>query len=123
MMLYKIVLVLAIFGAVTGIINETGFYPTVLPSSGAVGISQAQVTDMSGSAVNSPVNAFSAWSVLTMCLGVLFSTFQSVVLVSSILVAYGCPTGLAIGIQGIVWLVMAMGIYQMSTGHNTTNMD
>jgi hypothetical protein len=123
MMLYKIVLVLVIFGAVTGIINSSGFYPVKLPDSGIKGMSQAQVTDLSNAATSTPANPFSAFVLLQTLVGVLISTFTAVIVVAPLLIAYGCPVALAAGIQVVIWLIMAMGIYQMYTGHQSPGMD
>jgi hypothetical protein len=123
MMLYKIVLVLVIVGVASGIVNESGFYPVALPESGHTGMTEAQVTDLSNSASNTPVNAFSTFVILGQLVNVLITTFKTVITVIPLLTAYGVPLPLAAGIQIIIWLVMAMGVYQMYTGHQTPGMD
>lgn len=123
MMLYKIVLVLVVFGAISGVIEESGFYPTHLPQSGHTGISEAQVTDLSNAASNTPINIFSSFVVLSMVINVLITTFKTVITVIPLLTAYGVPLGLAVAIQTIIWLVMAWGIYEMWTGHTPPAMD
>ena len=123
MMLYKIVLCLVIFGATSAAIEDAGFYPVHLPHTGNTGITEAQVTDLSNAASNTPVNAFSAFSLLMMLAHVLGSAFLAVLTVIPVLTAYGIPMEFAIMIQTPIWLVTAFGFYQMYTGHQATGMD
>lgn len=123
MMLYKLLLCLAVFGAMSGVIEQTGFYPVHVPQSGSLGMTEAQVTDLSTGVTNSPTNAFSAWTGLMMIFGVLWSAIVAVVVVTPILTAYGCPLGLAIAIDGLIWIPKGFGLYQMVTGHQIPGME
>lgn len=123
MMLYKIVLCLLIVGGVTSVINESGFYSMHIPESGMTGMSEAQVTDLTNSAKSAPTNPFSMFIVLQTLVSVLISTFLVVITVIPLLTAYGVPFGFACMIQAIVWTVMAVGVYQMYTGHQMPGMD
>ena len=123
MMLYRIVLCLVIFGAASAAIEDAGFYPVHLPQTGNTGITEAQVTDLSNAASNTPVNAFSAFTLLTMLGHVLLSAFLAVITVIPFLTAYGVPMEFAVMIQTPIWLVTAFGVYQMYTGHQATGMD
>ena len=123
MMLYKIMLSLVVFGAVAGYVNSTGMYSVHAPVSGTIGIGEAQVTDMSNNIKSASVNPLFSVTLLWVCLNVLFSAALALLTVIPFLTAWGVPPGLALMVQTPVWLVMAWGIYQMSTGHETQGMD
>lgn len=123
MMIYKIVLFLMIFGAISGVINESGFYSVKVPTTGYKGMTEAQVTDLSNSAANTPVNAFSGFAVIVSLVKIIGSSFLAVATVIPFLVGFGMEANFAVAIQGIIWFVTAIGLYQMYTGHQLSGME
>jgi len=123
MMLYKIGLCLMILGAVSAVIQDTGFYPVNIPQTSAKGITEAEVIDLANNVENAPINPLSSLFMLQMIIHVLISAFLALITIIPFLTAYGCPLGLAVIIQTPIWLVMAWGLYQMWTGHASMGMD
>lgn len=117
MMLYKIMLVLVVFGAVNGAIDATGLYTLRTPQSETNGIGQAEVTDLSNTMSGSPLNPFTAYFMLTTAMRILLTAALALVTVIPFLMAWGVPFLIAVAIQTPIWLVMAWGIYEMATGH------
>lgn len=122
MMAYKIMLVMIIFGAVNGALNTSGMYLKKLPEQNAQ-ITQAQVTEMTKSVGNAPLNPWTMYTVIAMVFGVIGSALLALLTVIPILTAYGCPMWLALCIQTPLWLVVAWGIYEIYTGHVTIPQD
>lgn len=123
MMLYKLALVLMIFGASSAAIQDIGIYPIEVPQTDAVGIREADVRALSNNTAGTPAGAFSGWVVLMMILHVLLTAFMALVTIIPILLEYGVPIEFAVLIQTPIWLVFAWGLYQMHTGHATQGMD
>ena len=107
MMLYKIVLCLIIFGAVTGMMNTLNFYGIQSPTTGNEGITEEQATGMASAVSNSPLNMITGYFVLMLLLNMLLSAFLAVITVIPFLTAWGVPFALATAIQIPIWLVFA----------------
>lgn len=123
MMLYKLMLVLFIFGAVIGAINEAGLYEsTVLPESGAT-IDEAEVTEITGSLSDSTVTPFTVIQILMSCGKVLLGGMLSIVTIIPIMVSYGVPIVWASMVQAPIWLIEVWGVYEFYTGHQTAGQD
>ena len=69
MMLYKIMLVLIVFGAVNGMLNTVGLYNQKLPTTGNTGITEAQVTDLTRAAGKTPINPWTSYTCFLRCSG------------------------------------------------------
>lgn len=123
MMLYKIMLVLIVFGAVNGMLNTVGLYSQKLPTTGNTGITEAQVTDLTRAAGKTPINPWTSYTVLSTVFGVIASVALSLVTIIPMLTAYGIPLPLAVAIQTPIWLVLAWGVYEMWTGHSSPSQD
>lgn len=123
MMIYKIVLCLVVFGAVTGMVNSLNLYPLTAPDTGNEGVSEAQVTEMAGTMSNSPLNAFTSYFVIMMLINILVTIFISLITIIPFLVAWGIPIELATAIQIPIWTVMAWGLWEMWTGQTPPAQD
>jgi len=121
-MLYKLMLVLFIFGAVIGAINEAGLYSTVLPESGAT-INEAEVTEITGSLSDSTVNPFTVIQILMSCGKVLIGGMLSIVTIIPTMVSFGVPLVWASMVQAPIWLIEVWGVYEFYTGHQTAGQD
>ena len=121
-MLYKLMLVLFIFGAVIGAINEAGLYSTVMPESGAT-IDEAEVTEITGSLSDSTVNPFTIIQILMSCGKVLIGGMLSIVTIIPIMVSFGVPLVWASMVQAPIWLIEVWGVYEFYTGHQTAGQD
>jgi hypothetical protein len=120
MMAYKIMLLMIIFSAVCGGLNTLGWYSTVsLPATGA-GISQAQVTELTKSVGQTSVNAWTIYTVLGMCFNVLGSCLLNLLSIIPLLTAFGVALPITLMIQTPIWLVLAIAVYELWTGHVLT---
>lgn len=123
MMLYKIMLCLVVFGAVTGAVNSLQLYPVTSPESHNTGITEAEVTELTGTMSNAPMNPFTAYFMLTTLIGILGTVALSLITIIPFLMAWGIPAPIALAIQTPIWLVMAWGLYEMWTGHTPPAQD
>ena len=123
MMLYKIMLCLTVFGAVSGMMNTLNFYGLQSPETGNPGITEEQATGMAASVTNSPLNMITGYFVLMALLNILLSAALALITVIPFLMAWGVPLELATAIQVPIWLVMAWGVYEMWTGHTSPAQD
>jgi len=110
-------LVMIIFSTVCGTLNTLGWYSTVsLPTSNA-GISQAQVTELTQSTGQTSINAWTAYTVLASCFNVLGSMALNLLSIIPLLLSFGVSLPLALLVQTPIWLVLAIGVYGLWTGH------
>lgn len=114
MMIYRVVLFLVIFGAVTSCMDAIGITPVILPSS-QVGINEGQVRELNQ--LNDQIGALSWFTIPFMLLKVLFGAFLAVITILPLMFSYGIPLSWGLMIQTPIWLVEAYGLYQMVSGH------
>ena len=93
-----------------------------LPTTGA-GINQAQVTELTQSVGKTSINAWTGYTVIAMCFNVLGSGLLNLLSIIPFLTSFGVPLAWAIAIQTPIWLVLAIAVYGMWTGHVLTMME
>lgn len=125
--LYDILLLLFVFGLLSGGVNELGIFEMKVPASGFT-ISNSTVTEVQSGALSQTANDFSAWEVIMSFMRVigsgLVALFAVGILVFSICNSVGAPTGIstfaALAIQGPVTFITLFGLYEWWTGRNVT---
>lgn len=112
-------LVMLIFGAVSGSLNALGWYSQKLPDQ-KVSITQAQVTELTGSVGKTSINPWTSYTVLSTVFNVGGAALLSLLTIIPFLTAYGISYPIALMIQTPIWLILIWTVYEMWTGHSTT---
>ena len=118
---YSIMLFLLIFGWVAGGINASGLYDAQAPTS-EIGIEEADVIEITEGMSSQDVNPLTMYSIIITMGNVLCSGFLALLTILPFLLSWGCPFWAAMMIQGPIWLVEVVGIYQAYTGYNWEGM-
>jgi hypothetical protein len=123
MKLYAIMLFLFIFGFVNAGINEAGIFDVKLPNSNPQ-ITEAQAGQFTqGVGELNPLNPFFIYSMIVSFLKMFGQACLAVVTILPLMYSYGVPIYIGMMIQGPIWLVEAVGIYQLVTGYQMQGMD
>ena len=123
MKLYAIVLVLFVFGFVNAGINELGVFDTKMPNSNPQ-ITETQAGQFTeGVGALNPLNPFFIYSMIVSFLKMFGQACLAVLTIVPLLNSYGIPIAVGMMIQGPIWLVEAVGIYQIVTGYQFQGMD
>lgn len=117
MMLYKIALFLFIFGAVVTGINDSGLFSATLPENNIVQYDQATVQDLTESA-SGEVNPLFTIAFIQLAIKSILSGVLAIATIIPMMLAFGFPGWIALMIQGPIWFVMAVGVYEFITGNN-----
>jgi len=111
------------FSTFCGTLNTLGWYSTVsLPTSGS-SINQAQVTEFTDSVGKTSINAWTGYTVIALCYNVIIAAAKNLLTIVPFLTDLGVPLSLALAIQTPIWLVLAIGVYGLWTGHVLTMME
>ena len=122
MKLYAILLTLFIFGFVTAGINESGIFEPKIPETD-IGFDDTYVQEITEGVQATGTNPVSLISMLGMFLRVMMSAVIALITILPILASWGCPLWAGMMIQGPVWWVEVVGVYQWATGHNLMGME
>lgn len=117
MMLYKLALCLFIAGAVITGLNDSGMFASAIPEPNIQQMSEDDVVDLTEAGGNADTNPLFTLSIIAIAAKSLFMGLVSVVSIIPLLLSMGVPSWIAVMIQGPIWLVMAVGIYQIFTGN------
>lgn len=117
MMIYKVMLVLFLFGAVVGGLNSSEIFSYKMPETGGATITETQVSEVANSTQNQGLGGLTLISTTFLFLGVIYQGIQAVAFVSPILLSYGIPGYFTGIIQVGIWLVEIFGLYQLATGN------
>jgi hypothetical protein len=115
MMIYKIALFIFIISAVITGVNDAGIFTLEIPESNINQFDQAQVTDLTDTATGD-VNPLFTIQFLMIAVKSIFMGMISVACIIPMLVSLNVPLWLATMIQGPIWFVEAVGLYQVITG-------
>ena len=122
MKLYAILLTLFVFGFVTAGINESGMFSHQMPETD-IGFNESDVQEITEGTSNVGTNPVSAIAMIGLFLRVFASAVLALVTILPILMSWGCPIWAAMMVQGPVWLVEVVGLYQFATGHTMLGME
>ena len=122
MKLYTILLTLFVFGFVTSGINESGIFSHDMPET-QIGFSDTDVQEITGGAQAVGISPVSVISMVMIFFRVLASAVLALITILPILMSWGCPIWAGMMVQGPVWLVEVVGLYQWATGHNLLGME
>lgn len=122
MKLYTILLTLFIFGFVTSGINESGMFDHQLPATD-IGFNETGVQEVTKGAEGIGTNPLTMISLGLLFFRVLVSAALAVITILPILASWGCPLWAGMMVQGPVWFVELIGLYQFATGHNVGGME
>ena len=115
MKLYAILLCLFIFGFVTAGINESGMFAQQMPATD-IGFNESDVQEITEGTQGIGTNPVSALAMIAMFLRIFASAVLALITILPILMSWGVPVWAAMMIQGPVWLVEVVGLYQFATG-------
>jgi len=122
MKLYTILLTLFIFGFVTSGINTSGMFTQKMPETD-IGFSDSSVQEITEGAEAVGTNPVSIIAMIGLFFHVFASAVLAIITILPILSSWGCPLWAGMMIQGPVWLVEVVGLYQFATGHNVLGME
>ena len=122
MKLYTILLTLFIFGFVTSGINESGMFKQKVPETD-LGFNDTDVQEITEGAQAVGTNPVSAIAMIGVFFRVLASAVLALITILPILSSWGAPLWAGMMIQGPIWLVEVVGLYQWATGHNMLGME
>ena len=125
--LYDILLVLFLFGLLSGGVNELGIFEMKVPASGFT-ISNSTVTEIQSGALSQPANDFSAWEIIQSFMRVIGSgivaLFAIGILVYNLFNSAGAAPEICLFaasiIQAPVTFVTLFGLYEWWTGRSVT---
>lgn len=117
MMLYKIFLVLFIFGAAVAGLNESGIMSYQLPETDGATIDQVVISEYTNSTTTQSVGSFGIIGSMLSFLKIIGAGLASVAAIGVILAIYGCPVWIAGIVQAGVWIVTLFGIYELWSGN------
>ena len=122
MKLYTILLTLFIFGFVTSGINASGMFTHKIPETD-IGFNEASVKEVTEGAEAVGTNPVSAIAMIGTFFHILASAVLAIITILPILSSWGIPLWAGMMVQGPVWLVEIVGLYQWATGHNMMGME
>ena len=122
MRLYAILLTLFIFGFVTAGINESGMFTHKMPETN-IGFDESDVQEVTEGTQAVGTNPVSAIAMIGVFLRVFASAVLALVTILPILMSWGCPIWAGMMVQGPIWLVEVVGLYQFATGHTMLGME
>ena len=117
MMLYKIMLVLFIFGATVSGLNESGLFAYKMNEASGARLDEVQISEYTNSTTSSSIGSFNVLSAVFSFMKVIASGLGAVVAISFVLISYGVPPWIAGIIQAPIWVVELFGVYQLVTGN------
>jgi hypothetical protein len=120
MIAYDIMLVMIMFSAVCGALNEVGWYYMKLPVSGSnTGMTQAQVTDLTKSSGSVTINAWTNLTQIMMAFRLIGGCLLALLTIIPFLTAFGVPLVWAVAIQTPIWFIVGWTVFEMWSGHPT----
>jgi hypothetical protein len=122
MKLYAILLCLFIFGFVTAGINESNMFTHKMPET-SIGFNESDVQEITEGMQAVGTNPVSAIAMIGLFLRVFASAVLALVTSLPIMMSWGCPIWAAMMVQGPVWFVEVVGLYQFATGHTMMGME
>ena len=118
MMLYKVMMVLFIFGAVIQGFNVSGLGIYKLPETSEANYDNATIMEYVDSQTDKPaMGSFTILESIWSFMSVIAAGLTAVFALAIILINFGVPAWMAIMIQTPIWLIEAVGIYQIITGN------
>ena len=122
MRLYVILLVLFVAGFVTAGINESGMFSHKIPATD-IGFNESDVQEITEGVQGVGTNPIATLAVIGMFFRVFASAVLALITILPMLMSWGCPLWAAMMVQGPVWLVDVVGLYQFATGINMGGME
>jgi hypothetical protein len=118
MISYDIILTIIIFCAVSGALNSVGWYHVQLPTTGgSVGMTEAQVTDLTRTSGNTPVNAWTSITQMAGAFRLIGTCLLGLLTIIPFLTAFGVPLVWATAIQIPIWFIVGFTVWEMWSGH------
>lgn len=122
MKLYAIILTLFIFGFVTSGINASGMFDHQIPET-SVGFNDTGVQEVTEGVSGVGASPLAAIAIVLLFFKILASAALAVITILPILSSWGCPLWAGMMVQGPVWFVEFIGLYQWATGYNLQGME
>lgn len=116
MMLYRVFLWLTLFGCACGAINASGIFSYHAPVQSSVGITEGQITDLTNQSTG-PLSPLMELNGLSMLLKFLSGAIAGIMIIPLGL-QWGIPLWIIMMFQTPLWLVEAVGLYQLWTGRD-----
>lgn len=131
MKLWSICLTLFILGFGVSAVNSLAFYNTTIPGPQYTTITEEEVQDISEEAVNTGLNPLFIFFIIQTFMKALIAGFLAILsilpLFCAMLGGFGIPLLISVPIgmviQGPVWYVELIGLYQLFTGYSMQGME
>jgi hypothetical protein len=119
MKIYYIALGIMILSAATQISNDMGIFNKQLPNT-SMSLTEGQVTDLTTVPTTQSLTPdIFGVGMMVKAFTTLTSVLTAAITIIPMSIQYGIPYQIYLPIQGIVWFVYSMGLFQLITGRGT----